>query len=228
MGWCVSPRTPYTQPAVTPALSGCQPRPTQRLVSHAPRVLPLVGVAVARRSLLARVSIARASFSGGGWPAPPPPRSLQSAVLAHWPSVVPWVGWAGQAHYCFTCRPAGRVRGFSCVGRSGRRCVHARHPLGRSPRAAVAPPQPPSPWGELARFRGRASRKRRILRRYSAYIHSRWVYYRFSYAKRSRAMLRRLRRPFGRPAPRIFRSEFFAPILCNNHRLLQVLTISLT
>lgn len=224
----MSPRTPYTQPAVTPALSGCQPRSTQRLVSHAPRVLPLVGVAVARRSLLARVSIARASFSGGGWPAPPPPRSLQSAVLAHWPSVAPWVGWAGQAHYCFTCRPAGRVRGFSCVGRSGRRCVHARHPLGRSPRAAVAPPKPPSPWGALAGLRRRAPRKQRIVRPHSILFLLRRVHIHLQPQTRSRATLRVNRRHFGRHAPRIFRSKFFAPILCNNHRLLQVLTISLS
>ena len=224
----MSPRTPYTQPAVTPALSGCQPRPTQRLVSHAPRVLPLVGVAVARRSLLARVSIARASFSGGGWPPPAPPRHRSPLVLAHECRPMSWVGWAGQAHYCFTCRPAGSLRGFGLSARAAPPFPHARQALGRSPRAAVAPPKPPSPWGALAGLRRRAPRKQRIVRPHSILFLLRRVHIHLQPQTRSRATLRVNRRPFGRHAPRIFRGDFFDPILCNNHRLLQVLTISLS
>lgn len=128
----------------------------------------------------------------------------------------------------FTCRPAGNVRGFGRSGRTAPPLPHARHVLGRSPRAAIAPPKPPSPWGALAGLRRRAPRKQRIVRPHSILFLLRRVHIHLVPQKRSRATLRVNSRPFGRHAPRIFRGDFFDPILCNNHRLLQVLTISLT
>lgn len=57
--------TSLARPGNPPALSGCQPRPAPRLLPHAPRVVARAGVAVARRSLLTRMSAAGAGALGG-------------------------------------------------------------------------------------------------------------------------------------------------------------------
>lgn len=112
------------------------------------------------------------------WPPLPPPPDSGAPGVGGWFPPTPLAsgghvrGHAGPA--ILLARTAGRLRGFTCSGRPGRHCTHARQPWRPqaaasvdSPRAGIAPQTPP-PGGLPLRLRPRCARSEgvtRLLRR---------------------------------------------------------------